>query len=96
MVTIEVATPLQSILSNPKKHVSGVEVAKEAWRNAWYGQFSWIEYNSKLDTKIINVVDTCIKGIYSNNRSGNIKVYVFKTIKNFKEILKIKLGSIIK
>ena len=83
-VVVNVMGPSQSDSSYPKQ--SDVDVAKLTWRDAWYGQFNWIEYNSELGKVFCKLCkEKGAKNVYGNVGSVNIKVSAFQDHQNSKE-----------
>ena len=65
--------------SNAKKELTQVEAARLAWKDAWYSQFHWIEFNSDLGRVYCKVCrDKQARNVFARAGSINIKVSAFQ------------------
>jgi len=81
---IETPQPITS--SNNNKTSNFVELASKLWKDAWYTQFDWIEFNSTLGKVICK---TCKekggKSVFAKQGLVNIKVSAFQDHARFDE-----------
>ena len=65
--------------SNTKKELTQVEAARLTWKDAWYFQFHWIEFNSDLGKVYCKVCrDKQASNVFARAGSINIKVLSFQ------------------
>ena len=76
---VDVSNESSTNTSNTKKELTQVEAARLAWKDAWYSQFHWIEFNSDLGRVFCKVCrDKQARNVFARAGSVNIKVSAFQ------------------
>lgn len=79
---VEIGTSSQSTSSKFPTELSKAKL----WKDSWYGQFDWIQFNSELGKVFCKLCTSKGgKSVYGKGKSCNIKVSTFQDHQNSKE-----------
>ena len=78
IVNVEVPSHTMSTTSSCEQQLSRIEIARLTWKESWYNDFKWIEFNSNDGRVFCKLCrENQAKNIFANVGSVNIKVSTF-------------------
>ena len=90
IVNVEVPSRTMSSTSSCEWQLCRIEMARLTWKDLWYNDFKWIEFNSNDGRVFCKLCrENQAKNIFVHSGSVNIKVSAFVEHQIFKEHKKL-------